>query len=349
MPVKLKEYFSWEKECLKNSKDMIHQKNRQMLVMMQSVMIIAYMGLLIFSIIKNGYSSFQGFYLFMLIYMSVCLILILKSPAMSVGLLAYGVYIVTILLCLYVSSFVDPDYVNSEAYLFFLLFPILHIDSSIRQDSTNIILSSLYLYNIHEYKTGKALSLEAINVVCFTLLGIAIGHFVRHRVLKDFETMEKNARTDLQEAITGLPNYKCLMRDIAATPGSPQAVLIIRIQELRSPALSFGINFEEQQLRDLGTELAAAAKEQGIDLYCCSDEIVGIVHSRMLDGVFQRLEPLYHVLDHFEVRKSDGETIRFHFGIGSSLCDEDIEDALARASTACSAAQNDSNINGIMM
>lgn len=348
MTEKLKNYFLWEKECLKNANELIRKRNRQMLIMLQSAMVVSYVGLLIFSLIKNGYSSFQGFYIFLLIYMSICLVFVLKSPDMSIGYLIYGVYIVTILLCLYVSSFVDPDYINSEAYIFFLLFPVLYIDSSIRLDLVNIVLASLYLYNILEYKTGKALALESVNIVCFTLLGLAVGHFVRHRTLKDFADMEESARTDLQEAITGLPNYNCLMRDLSSTPVTPQAVVLIRIEELLSPVRSFGLDFQEHQLRDLGSALAAAAEEQGIDLYCCSGEIIGIVHPRMLDGVFQRLEPLYHTVSNFEIQKSSAEAIKLHFGIGASLCDEDIEEALEKAYIACSAAQND-DINGIMM
>lgn len=338
---KIKNYFLWEKECLKTAKKRISQRNRMMLITLQSAMIISYLGLLIFGIIKNGYSSFQALFAFMLIYMLLCLILILKTPSMSVGSLTYGVYIVTIFLCMYASSFVDPDYINSEAYIVFLLFPILYIDSSLRLDTVTVTLAVIYLYNILNYKTGKALALEAVNIVCFSFLGIAIGHFIRWRTLKGFVIIEKSSEAELRDALTGLPNQKSLASDLSSLPMVPQAVILIKIDQMACPLQSFGLRFQEQQLKKLGAELDAAAKEQGIDLYCCGCGIVGLVQPRMLEGVFQRLEPLHHVLSKFEFQKNDGQALKLHFGIGASLCEESIEAAFDKASSACLSAQKD--------
>lgn len=338
---KMKEYFQWEKDSLKLTKEFIIERNRSMLIMLQSAMIVSYVSLLIFSLIKNKYSSFQMLYAFMLIYMLICLVMIIKTPSMPAGYLTYGVYIVTIFMCMYAAAFVDPDHINSEAYIFFLLFPILYVDSSLRLDLINIVLSAIYLYNIIQYKTGKALMLDAINIVCFSLLGVAIGHFVRWRTLRALVLVEQTAQTEYEEALTGLPNHQSMARDLISLPVNPQAVIFININEFANPLLSFGLHFQKQQLRELGDKLAEAADEQGINLYCSGTGIVGLVQPRLLEGVFQRLEPLYQVLSGFEFHREDDVTVKLHFGIGGALCDGDIEQALEQATAASNSAQQD--------
>lgn len=338
---KIKKYLLWEKECMKSAEEIIVDRNRKMLVMLQSSMIASYVGLLIFGLIKNGYSSFQALFAFMLVYMIICLVMLLKSPSMSVGILTYGVYIVTILLCLYAAAFVDPDHINSLAYICFLLFPILYIDSSVKLDVLNLVLAGIYLYNVLEYKVGKALMLEAINIVSFSLLGLVIGHFVRWRNLRGLSIMEKYEKSELQEALTGLPNHNCLLKDLASMPMSPQAVLSVEIAELSNPIQSFGLHFRDEQLQKLGRELLQAAEEQGIHLYCCGGELIGIVDPRMLEGLFQRLEPLHHILRSFVFHKKEGEAGKLHFGIGASLCEGDVDMAFARAAAACSHAKKE--------
>ncbi|MDO5134538.1 MAG: GGDEF domain-containing protein [Eubacteriales bacterium] len=338
---KIKAYLTWEKESLRSAKELIRERNRRMLVMLQSAMVVSYGGLLIFSVIQNGYSSFQALYAFMLLYMLLCLVFILKTPSMSVGHLTYGVYIVTILLCMYATSFVDPDYINSEAYIFFLLFPILYVDYSPRLDILNLVLASMYLYNILEFKNGKALALDAINIVCFSLLGMAIGHFTRYRAIRSFAALEKGRQSQLRDPLTGLPNHQCLQRDLSTMPVIPQAVIYIQIRELGSPLPAFGLRFQEELLLQLGRDLEAAAREQGIDLYCCGKGIMGLAQPRLLEGLFQRLEPLHHVLSSFEYHRNEDEILRLHFGIGAAPCDSGIESAFEQASTACLLAQRD--------
>lgn len=341
MTGKLKKYFLWEKQSLQAAKDLINERNRTLLFVLQSSMIFFYLVLLIFSLIQNGYSSFQMLYAFFLVYMILCLFLIIKSPLMPINVPMYGIYIVTILLCMYASAFVDPIYINSEAYIFFLLFPVLYLDYSIRIDTVNLILSALYLYNILDYKVGKALVLEATNIICFALLGIIVGHFVRWRTLKSFVMVKSGIQLELREPLTGLPNHRSLIKDLASLPMNPQAVVFVRISELRSPVLSLGLDFQETQIGLVCDALKKAAEEQGIQLYCCGSEIVGIVQPRLLEGVFQRLEPLHHVLSSFEFHTNKNETIHFHFGIGAALYDGNINDALNSASDACTLAQKD--------
>lgn len=341
MVKKVREYFIWERESLKASKEFIERKNRLTLIMLLIAMVAAYAGLLVFSLCKVGYSSLQLLFAFMLFYMGACLVFVWKTPVMPVNHLVYGVYIVTVLLCIYATAFVDPDYVNGEAYVFFLLFPILYTDLSWRIDLVSLVLFVLYLYNIFSFKTGKALALEATNIICFSFLGLFIGHFVRWKNLKFTREAEGKAKIEFQEVFLGLPNHRKLIQDLRSKKMIYQAVAVIKVEELCSPLVSFGLDFQRQQLRQLGEALTEAAKEQGIDLYCCGCGIVGLMQPRILDGVFQRLEPLHHVLKHCEFYRQDGKVVKLHFGIGAALLDKDLEAALEKAFEVCIQAQGE--------
>lgn len=338
---KLKTYCLWEKDSLEITKTYIDEQNRSTLIMLLSAMVFAYASLFIAGMIKLGYSAYQYIFAFMLAYMLVCLFLVIKIPSLPARYLLYGVYIVTVLVCLYASSFVDPDYVNAEAYILFLLFPIMCVDHSIKINSVSIILTIMYIYTIMDYKSGKALSLEASTIIGFSLLGMFIGNFSRYRLLKNRLRIEQCEKAELREALMNLPNHRSFINDISTLPTSFQAVVFIKIDELYNPVLSFGIHYDEEQMRKLGIALAAAAAEQGINLYCCGSGIIGLMQPRMLEGVFQRLESLHHILNNFKFRKNDGEMVKLHFGIGASDCGDSIDAALQRATDACAIAQKE--------
>lgn len=319
----------------------IAESNRKTLLMLLWSMVAAYVLLLASSFIQEGGSSYQLLFAFMLVYMVLCLVMVIRMPSLPAKYLTYGVFAVTVLLCLHASAFVDPDYINAEAYVFFLLFPILHLDASIRIDAATLLLAGVYLANILQYKSGKPLMLEASTIIGFTLLGVAVGHFMRIRTLRVLCQLEENRDCELHDKVLGIPNHKGLLRDMAALPMSPQAAAFIAAEELECPELAFGFDYDEKQLLALGAELLAAAQEQGIELYKSGGDIIGIVQPRMLEGVFQRLEPLYHVLNSFEYKFPDGRTQRLHFGIGASMCDPDPAPALTRAQSYSATARKD--------
>ena len=338
---KWKEYLTWERTNIQRASAYINQRNRSLLVLLLSAMVVMYLGLLGFGLATSSYVSFQMLYLTMLVYMAICLIMVLKMPTMPPGYLTYGIDIVTILLSMYASAFVDPDYINTEAYIFFLLFPALYLDTSVRMDVVNTSLAAMYLACILRFKNGKAMVLESISIVCFALLGMVVGHFVRVHEVRSAAVMERSAREKLRDPLTGLPNHVCLSRALEGAATQPQAVLLIEVRELADPVRFFGTDFLEEQLRRLGDALVQAAGEQGIDLYCCGSGIVGIVQPRLPQGVFQRLEALHHTLKYYVYRHDDGRETRLHFGIGAALCEGGFEKTFARACAACEAAQHD--------
>lgn len=333
---RIREYLRYEKELYEEHGTEVNVHNRKMLMTVLAVTLIGYLFLLILSVFSSNYSRISLVYFVSIVYYGLCLFFTLKFREMPVRLLNYGLMFVMVLFCMYSSAFITPHAVSVRILLYLLLFPMLFYDCSLYVDAAEVLLAVMYLGLVGVFKESQLVMDEIVNVCCYTLMALVLGHFIRWNSLRYFSISRAREEERWLDDRTGLFNYRRLAEDMKSRSNPPKAIAVIQIGGASRISRRYGEELAEAYFKRLGDCLQTLEQTDSLGCYCGSMELTVVLEHNFEQGLFQRLAEIYEQIRALEPGSFPEAEGQLDVRIGASLWRWDFQTTMGYADRALS-------------
>ena len=218
------DYLRAQKAMLKGNRGEIERENRKMLTLIQYIMLILFLALLIVSFTVPSYYAYRNAYI---VFLGVNVLLLLfsakKDSGVSVTVMLYLEYVVTLAYTIFSSSFISSGYVSVMILALIFELPLLILDGSVRIDGFVLAASALYLAIAVPNKVAVLKIDEMVNVAAFNVIALPVGELTRKCRLENLELRKQSQIREITDALTGIHNRRKLFRDITRRESSGSA------------------------------------------------------------------------------------------------------------------------------
>lgn len=267
------DYLRAQKAMLKGNRGEIERENRKMLTLIQYIMLILFLALLIVSFTVPSYYAYRNAYI---VFLSVNVLLLLfsakKDSGVSVTVMLYLEYVVTLAYTIFSSSFISSGYVSVMILALIFELPLLILDGSVRIDGFVLAASALYLAIAVPNKVAVLKIDEMVNVAAFNVIALPVGELTRKCRLENLELRKQSQIREITDALTGIHNRRKLFRDITRRESSGSvdrisALLMIDVDCFKLYNDTYGHQAGDDCLERIGDCLLRLERESGVSFY----------------------------------------------------------------------------------
>ena len=208
-------YCGIEKEQYKAVKKDAYVSNFEVWRVLHLIMTIAFGVLFVFSLMSSLAASNRYYYLGAFIYSAiVCVFFFILNKRSIIPQLIIYLSISLLFLFGVLITQNKPDTPAISFIAFLLITPVFMIDKPYFMSIELVVASTVYLVWMHFIKTPDVWRADLMNIIIYTLVGIAIHIIVNSFRIKEFVLMQKiNEQKDTDE-LTGIKNKAALTKKI---------------------------------------------------------------------------------------------------------------------------------------
>ena len=247
-----------------------------------------------------------------------------SQPFVLAGL--YLDFSLCFLLMIYLSVIGSPQHMAVSLIGLLCIMPLAILDKSWR---VNLFL--LCFYGIHtalafHYKEASIAFDDAVNGACFTLLGGALGEYVRMTKLENFEVKRQvQAQADL-DFLTGLYNRRKmfeLLESLPQTGGRKAAgVLMLDIDHFKEYNDRLGHLAGDACLRQISAAIREFGVRTGLDFFRYGgEEFLGLYYQHQETPLLQLAEELRQLVWELALAFPGSQNGRVTVSVGCALAD----------------------------
>lgn len=328
-------YLKDERVLVDENRKEVNQHNRKMLIALLSITSITYIGLLFLASVNEAYRQLYGLYVVSFLYSLIFLFFILKFKEMPVRVICYGTYATMVLFCAYSSAFLAPDAISARVLIFILMFPILFYDYSKYINAAVFVFAGVYLSTIFPFKEGQLQIDEFVNVVCYAMIGVVLGHVVRYTSLRYFALTHVEKRRYEINFSTGLPRYRRMAEKVESRQTPPLALAVISIEGMDTLYRKIGVEYADAYMKEIGNQFQEPHGIPNLSFYYYEGaELIAVAEDHLHTDLLQCLSEIYPILRNIRPEGPDGKQSPLHFEIGAAYWTGDLLKTMKHAGKA---------------
>ena len=336
----LKTYLGFEKKVLSENREEVNKYNRQMLLIVLILLICCYGALLVLAFLSEEYAKMTFLYVSSIICAAACLFFVLRLQDMPVYVLCYGMYAIMVFFCIYSSAFLSPESASVYVLVFLLMFPMLFLDISWRINLAECIYSAVYIFIVIQYKASSILFEEIVNVICYTVIAIVLGLFMRTMHLGYLKIQREKQILERKDMLTGLPNHTQLREDLVKRGNPPMALVLLHIEDLLNLGEIYGLDFSDDFLKNLGSLLQSDLISESLTFYCYGErKLIAVAEHNPNESLFQSLATIHTTIRDLKMGGYNGEGKTITFSIGAAYWNSNTPQMIRNAKKAVRFAQ----------
>lgn len=309
-------YTKIEKSSLERIKPKIIKANLTMTTTLSTFATILIAALLILSFFSNGINKNKIVYvagLILSLAISVMSLTVVRKTLKLVKWLVYLSYAIYYMYGILIGAITDPHGKTVTFMVLLVFLPTLFIDWPIRVVSISSIFVAIFIILCYRNKTGEVLSVDVIDAIIFSILGLASGFVVNNMRIRGFMLelqLQEISRIDQLTQMRNRNAYELERESIIDICRQTLAVIYIDVNGLHEANNEKGHEYGDKMLKNIANEVKFAFSEE-LTYRIGGDEFVAFVPDQDKEKLESSLQEMikkieaknYHIAVGFEISK----------------------------------------------